>query len=288
MKWITKAPCFGDMVRVKFGHMYHYGIYVSDADVVQFGLHPYAISNARHEDIAVISTNIEEFLFGGDLEACEFNEAEMTKKRTPDAIVAYAKSNLGRKGYNILHNNCEHFASECVFGRAYSSQTEDVRAMFRNLPIVDVFLAALPDECAIDSVIPEAKNEEIAKIDDLCERRREYCAWRLLQYALLRSLGLKSEGLDFSKNEYGKWSVHNCYFSVSYAQSIVAVVVSRAPVEISVKLLDDDSNSECFDISQPDTKIIAINNEKIICSINTKTPEKIRWFENVEESKYLN
>ena len=28
--------------------------------------------------------------------------------------------------YNLISNNCEHFANECVFGQAVSEQVEDV------------------------------------------------------------------------------------------------------------------------------------------------------------------
>ena len=40
MKWSLISPTPGDMIRVKTGSLYHYGVYVSDDEVIQFGLAP--------------------------------------------------------------------------------------------------------------------------------------------------------------------------------------------------------------------------------------------------------
>ena len=40
MKWELSEPCAGDMIRAKVGPLYHYGIYVSDSEVIQFGYSP--------------------------------------------------------------------------------------------------------------------------------------------------------------------------------------------------------------------------------------------------------
>lgn len=39
-----------------------------------------------------------------------------------EAVVDRAESQLGRRGYHLFHDNCEHFASWCVTGRAASVQ----------------------------------------------------------------------------------------------------------------------------------------------------------------------
>ena len=33
---------------------------------------------------------------------------------------------LGRGGYNIISNNCEHFANECLFGTKESEQVNEI------------------------------------------------------------------------------------------------------------------------------------------------------------------
>lgn len=42
-----------------------------------------------------------------------------------DLVVARAESRLGEQKYNILFNNCEHFATWCKTGINYSKQVED-------------------------------------------------------------------------------------------------------------------------------------------------------------------
>ena len=145
MKWIMKEPKRGDMIRVASGSTYHFGIYVSDDEVIQFGLAPSQRAVLRDSEVEVLSSDIYTFLAGGFLEVCEFDRKERKKNRKPDEVIAYARSKIGMRGYNIIYNNCEHFANECISGERICHQADDVRAMFRNMPIVDVYTAALPD-----------------------------------------------------------------------------------------------------------------------------------------------
>jgi Lecithin retinol acyltransferase len=46
----------------------------------------------------------------------------------PDAIIARALSNLGRGGYNLIFNNCQHFARWCATGDHVSEQVDSVAA----------------------------------------------------------------------------------------------------------------------------------------------------------------
>ena len=68
MKWLLKDPSPGDMIRVALGGIYHVGVYVSDDEVIQFGLAPTRRSGLRDEDIEVLSSDIDTFLAGGFLE----------------------------------------------------------------------------------------------------------------------------------------------------------------------------------------------------------------------------
>ena len=40
MKWSFVEPSSGDMIRVKLGSIYHYGIFADDGEIIQFGLPP--------------------------------------------------------------------------------------------------------------------------------------------------------------------------------------------------------------------------------------------------------
>ena len=68
MKWDYKLPKFGDVIRVKAGVLYHYGLFVNEDQVVQFGLNPLARQNVKDAQVEVLVTDVEGFLLGGELE----------------------------------------------------------------------------------------------------------------------------------------------------------------------------------------------------------------------------
>ena len=126
------APYKGAQIRVNRGLYSHHGIYVSDDLIIHF-----ASNEPGHETdplyASVCKTDLKGFLKGGELEVREYTEEEMREKRGNDEIVEYVLSNLGRKGYDLINNNCEHFSNECAFGKSYSSQVESVLSLFKNL-----------------------------------------------------------------------------------------------------------------------------------------------------------
>ena len=235
MKWCYKTPVAGDMIRVALEELYHVGIYVSDDEVIQFGLAPTATSLLKDSEIAVLSSDIDTFLSGGFLEVAEFDRKEKKKHRKPKDVVAYARSKIGTRGYNILYNNCEHFANECLSGEHLSSQADDVRAMFRNMPVVNVYLAQLPDRAIAEPLPCPQRNAEIAEISNEQVKREKYYVWKLLAYALEHSFGMKMGQMAFTKDENGGWHTEKVYFSLSHSQDALAVAVSRAPVGVDIE-----------------------------------------------------
>ena len=133
MKWIFGEPHSGDMIRVKTGSIYHYGVYVSDSEVIQFGLAPAARPTLKDDEIEVLASDIDVFLAGQFLEVAEFDRKEKKANNPPEEAVRIARSRIGERGYHIIYNNCEHFAYECVTGKKYSEQVDGVREMFRGL-----------------------------------------------------------------------------------------------------------------------------------------------------------
>lgn len=123
--WTKRIPQYGDHIRVNRGLYYHHGIYVDNNCVIQFA----SLIPGRETDpdsASICDTTLENFLKGGELEVRDYNNEELKTKRSPEEIVEYAKSCYGRKGYDIINNNCEHFANECVFGERKSNQVEDI------------------------------------------------------------------------------------------------------------------------------------------------------------------
>lgn len=129
MIWEEKTPVFGDVIRTRIRFYYHYGIYVSDEQVIQFGLPDN--TGIPNEEIRVLSTDIYTFLNGGILEVGKAEKEERHSLRAPAQIVSRAESRLGEAGYNILHNNCEHFVYDCAFGQAKAGWLEEARAKLR-------------------------------------------------------------------------------------------------------------------------------------------------------------
>lgn len=116
----------GDMIRVRIGSIWHYGIYVSDSEVIQFGFPPREGAE-RADIITVCATDMDAFSGGSIVERAELGPIERLKRFPPDKTVALARSRLGEGGYDLLHNNCEHFVFECVFGVKRSMQEEEAR-----------------------------------------------------------------------------------------------------------------------------------------------------------------
>lgn len=129
MNWKEKTPVYGDMIRTKVSFYHHYGIFVSEEQVIQFGLPDDPMR--RGEQIKVLSTDIMTFLQGGELEVAEMSASERRSMYPPEQIVQRAQQRLGQGGYDILHNNCEHFVNDCVFGQPKSVFLQDVREKLR-------------------------------------------------------------------------------------------------------------------------------------------------------------
>ncbi len=246
MKWNLVEPSFGDMIRVKLGEIYHYGIYVSDGEIIQFGPPPSQRLTKKDSEIEVIATDIDAFLIGGFLEVCEFDKKEQKKNRTPEQIVEFARSKLGTRGYNILYNNCEHFANECVSGEHRSSQADAVRSLFRALPVADVYIARIPDG-RIRTVVPEARNREISETSNERVKREKYYVWRLLEYALERSFGMRMKKLEFECLASGRWTTPSAEISLSHSGAFVAVAVSRAPIGIDIEKISEPRSERFAD-----------------------------------------
>lgn len=130
--WVKKKPEKGSHIRVNRGLYFHHGVYIGDGQVIHF--------TGRDEDNVldwskpeVIETDLDYFLKDGVLEVKEYNDEELKDLYPVDHIIAYAKACLGEKGYNLVFNNCEHFANTCTLGRFRSKQVERVFDMlFKN------------------------------------------------------------------------------------------------------------------------------------------------------------
>lgn len=129
MQWLEKEPKYGDLVRTKTSFYHHYGIFVSPDRVIQFG-QPDNVYRPSQE-IRVLASDVYAFLQGGELEVGKPDARERRSMASPEQIVARAEARLGQGGYDILHNNCEHFVNECAFGEHTSAFLDNVREKLR-------------------------------------------------------------------------------------------------------------------------------------------------------------
>ena len=81
MKWEPTDCKPGDMVRIRLGSIYHYGVFLNEDEVVQFGEPPVS-GLIPGGDKKVLATDIETFAAGGIVERSELDRSE-EKKRFP-------------------------------------------------------------------------------------------------------------------------------------------------------------------------------------------------------------
>lgn len=127
---IRVYPEKGDIIckNSVYGLYQHYGIYIGDGRVIHFSGPKGQEINPFEADI--LETSLTQFLKGEKLYIVRERKDSKLRSFSPDEIVSRAKSQLGRqKGqYDLVFNNCEHFAYWCRFGIKKSQQVEDVAA----------------------------------------------------------------------------------------------------------------------------------------------------------------
>ena len=233
MKWWPEQCVPGDMIRVRVGAVWHYGIFVSDDEVIEFGPPPVRLS-AEKPDFKVMAADIDDFAAGGIVERAVLDREEQKRRLPPERTVAIARSRLGEGGYDLLHNNCEHFAHACVFGVERSSQADELREKWRSRPILDVYLAPIPAGLEPEPVWPPERDDWISAASDAGLRRARYCVWKLLERGISRSFGLQMTDLTFTRQR-GKWSCDRLQFSLSHSGSLAAAAVSNGAVGLDVE-----------------------------------------------------
>lgn len=107
----------GDHIAVKRrGGLYrHHGIDLGDGNVIHFSGEP-----LNNKTPIVEKVTMEHFLKDGELEIVRYSDS--WDVFPPDEIIARAETKLGEGNYNLVRNNCEHFATWCRCGKAHSTQ----------------------------------------------------------------------------------------------------------------------------------------------------------------------
>ena len=104
----------------------HYGVYDGNGGVYHF-------SGETINDVYIQYSPIEEFAQGGHVKI----DGQYKKRFTPTDIIERAAHAVGSGfcGFNLIDNNCEHFATWCVTGKRQSMQTDLAPAISKFSPI---------------------------------------------------------------------------------------------------------------------------------------------------------
>jgi len=104
----------GDHIYVKRAGYTHHGIEIADGLVVHR-----STSDGTKSGSSIRRTTIEEFCDGGVAQIRLYGT-----RLPPEDAIARAESMLGQTGYDLIGDNCEHFATWCVTGAHSSRQVE--------------------------------------------------------------------------------------------------------------------------------------------------------------------
>lgn len=94
----------------------HYGVEVEDGYVIHF----ISDSICCLDEAMVKKTTIEEFLKDGVKQVDHSFKSTFSREKIVKR--AYSRLNTKFTGYNLLSNNCEHFAAWCALGNKVSRQ----------------------------------------------------------------------------------------------------------------------------------------------------------------------
>lgn len=117
---VKRKPRYGDIIGISdkyMGYRYdHYGIYIGGNKVIH-----YCSSNGKVANTEIQETSIYPYFKNGRYFILDLGNSV---KYSPYETVRRAKSRLGEKSYNLLQNNCEHFAVWAKTGNSKSYQLD--------------------------------------------------------------------------------------------------------------------------------------------------------------------
>ena len=104
---------------------------------------------------------------------------------------------------------------------------------------LNVFIAKIPDNVIFGDVYPKERNDEIKSTNNEELKKHKYCAWRLLAYAVSRTLGKSLSDFAFHKEESGKWVCDKFYFSLSHSENAIMVAISSLAVGVDIEFINN-------------------------------------------------
>ncbi|MDU6113922.1 MAG: lecithin retinol acyltransferase family protein [Paeniclostridium sordellii] len=107
---------YGDLIFVDHGLYKHFGIYINDDCVIHYDG---KLDDRFLRNMCIRQTGMDRFLAGKD----NFKILNLSKNPIPPhEVVNRAKNHLNERNFNLILNNCEHFAYWCKTGSKKSYQ----------------------------------------------------------------------------------------------------------------------------------------------------------------------
>jgi ribosomal protein L27 len=114
----------GDIIYAERGAYRHFGIYTGNGRAVHYTLTE-GVAGLRMQ---IRETSFAKFAKGDDVYVLRIRNTSGVKCYSPEETVRRARSMIGAKNYNLVFNNCEHFAFWCKTGVSRSEQVEQAFA----------------------------------------------------------------------------------------------------------------------------------------------------------------
>lgn len=111
-----------------FGY-WHHGVLCPDKTVIHFKSR--ASLSAKRE-ARIVHSSLQKFRGSKTSSKTPIYRIVHRRQLPPEEVVARARSCLGQRGYNLIHNNCESFARWCVVGVHRSYQIEALTSALRS------------------------------------------------------------------------------------------------------------------------------------------------------------
>lgn len=128
----------GDVIYADRTAYFHFGVYIGNNNVVNFKGAP---GHERDPRTALIRlSSMDDFANGDKV----YLDKVFPNPLPSDEVVARAISMINKDfdGYNLVSNNCEHFANWCKYGEKRSSQVEN--GVKRVVSFIEAFVDPIP------------------------------------------------------------------------------------------------------------------------------------------------
>lgn len=127
----------GDVIYAQDLVYRHYGVYEGDGKVIDFSASKGHETDAKYA--CIHEKSLSDFAKG---RPCSVDNS-VNSTFSPDETVSRARSQIGKRQgeYNLVTNNCEHFARECKSGVSESKQVQ--KAVTTTIAVVEIVTTTL-------------------------------------------------------------------------------------------------------------------------------------------------